>query len=862
MRAFPGAWFACVEVVRDRIERRHSETAQHLARKGSILQARLTALARVVFIGLFLAVSLSLLPAGAFAQAGGGAYGPTQPAAASVPVGMEELSGTIDSNRSQLDQVLATLRRENLDDQTLQSLRDRIDPIQLSLQDVIAKLAPHVEAIKARIAQLGPKPDDKAPPEAASITADREAQQVILNGADDLLKRARLLAVQADQVSDAIVSRRRAAFMKDLLEQSRSIFSPDLWRGVAKDAQHEVIALTQLGGDFLSRASSNLQGWRAPLFFALLAGIIGLAVPTVRIGRRILSRTSPVEDPDPLRKVLGACWSMLVTSIVPVAIVLLLVVLGAAFDLFSDRVTPLVRALVNAVAGISIMAGLVRGVLAPERPKWRLLPLTDLQATRIGNLLFSLAVLVFVTRSIDVVHDIIVSSVATTVLTRGIGTLLVAIAIGATLYRLPAATADDDECLGPRTDGRRDWLGVLRFFGWLLALMILLSVCIGYVALGAFTADQIVWISMVSLAAFLILQLAADLIDAQFRPGSMSGRFLTTNVGLRRDRLGQIGILLSGALRLVIFATAALLIVAPWGIESNDFAGTLRAAYFGFAVGGVTLSPSSLVTAVVLFALTLAAGRAFQSWLQTRFLPTTTLDAGLRNSIDTVTGYIGFIVAAALALAQLGLSFDKLAIVAGALSVGIGFGLQSIVNNFVSGLILLWERAIRVGDWVVVGADQGLVRRINVRSTEIETFDRAMMIVPNSSLVTGTVKNWVRADRIGRIKIELKVQFGSDPEKVRDALIATAKENENVTRMPAPSVLFTDIAAGGLSFELVCFVNDVETAARTKSDLHFAIFRRFAEEEISIAPAPAGPTMFALAPETRDALVSSLRTGE
>ena len=125
-------------------------------------------------------------------------------------------------------------------------------------------------------------------------------------------------------------------------------------------------------------------------------------------------------------------------------------------------------------------------------------------------------------------------------------------------------------------------------------------------------------------------------------------------------------------------------------------------------------------------------------------------DLGLRNSIRTSLGYLGFLVAAGLALGYLGLNYEKLALVAGALSVGIGFGLQSIVNNFVSGLILLWERAVRVGDWIVVGADQGFVRRINVRSTEIETFDRAQVIIPNSNLVSGVVTNLVRNDRSGR----------------------------------------------------------------------------------------------------------------
>lgn len=821
------------------------------------MQARLTVLARL-FAVLVLAF-LVLTPATRPAHAQPGQQTQDNDTPASPAAG--EMTRAVDSARSQLDQVLATLRREQLDDQTLQSLRDQVDPIQLSLQDVISKLAPRSEAVKARIAQLGPKPDEKAAPEAATVSTDREAQQALLNRIDDLLKRARLLALQTDQVTEAIISRRRASFLKDLLEQSRSVLSPALWRDVAKDARHEAAALRQLGEDFLSRASSSLVGWRMPVFFVLLAVIIGLAAPIFRMSRRILTRTSTVEDPGPLRKVLGACWYALVIAIVPIAITMLLLMLSNIFDLFSDRLDPLEKAVVGAVTRVSIMAGLARGILAPDRPKWRLLAMPDAAAARISHLLVILALLVAAMRVIEVLNEIVVSSVATTVLARGVGALIVSGVIAATLSGLPAE-ADDDECLGPRTDGRRDWFGLIRLVGWLMALVIFVAVCTGYAALGAFVAEQIVWVSMVGLAAFLALQLAGDAVDAQFRPGAVSGRFLATSVGLRRDRLGQIGILLSGALRVVVFIVAALLVVAPWGIQSNDLSGTLRAAYFGFTVGGVTISPSNLVTAVVLFAIALGVTRAFQSWLQDRFLPATAIDSGLRNSIGTVVGYLGFIIAAALALAQLGFSVDKLAIVAGALSVGIGFGLQSIVNNFVSGLILLWERAVRVGDWVVVGADQGYVRRINIRSTEIETFDRAMMIVPNSSLVTGTVKNWVRADRIGRIKVEVKVQFGSDPEQVRTTLIAVAKENENIARMPAPSVLFTDIAASGLSFELVCFVTDVESANRTKSDLHFAIFRRFREDKIAIAPPDAGPTMIALAPETRDALVSSLRAAE
>jgi small-conductance mechanosensitive channel len=214
----------------------------------------------------------------------------------------------------------------------------------------------------------------------------------------------------------------------------------------------------------------------------------------------------------------------------------------------------------------------------------------------------------------------------------------------------------------------------------------------------------------------------------------------------------------------------------------------------------------------------------------------------LRNSIRTSVGYLGFLIAAALALSHLGLGFERLAIIAGALSVGIGFGLQSIVNNFVSGLILLWERAIRVGDWIVVGQEEGYVRRISVRATEIETFDRAVVIVPNANLVAGLVKNWVRLDRVGRVRIPVAVTPRAEPEMVRDMLLAVARASEEVMKLPSPQVFFLGFGEPSLKFELVCFVAEVEAAARVRSDLTFDIYAKLRAGGLEVPP----PTPIAL----------------
>jgi small-conductance mechanosensitive channel len=157
-----------------------------------------------------------------------------------------------------------------------------------------------------------------------------------------------------------------------------------------------------------------------------------------------------------------------------------------------------------------------------------------------------------------------------------------------------------------------------------------------------------------------------------------------------------------------------------------------------------------------------------------------------------------------------------------------------VVNNFVSGLILLAERPIKVGDLVVVGGEEGYVRKISVRSTEVETFDRARVIVPNSYFITEKVKNWTLRDNIRRVAIPVGVAYGSDPRKVKAILLKAAQDNPNVMSSPAPSVDFEDFGADSLNFKLCAFVYDLTKAGSTSTDLRIAILEAFNEAGIAI----------------------------
>jgi potassium-dependent mechanosensitive channel len=421
-----------------------------------------------------------------------------------------------------------------------------------------------------------------------------------------------------------------------------------------------------------------------------------------------------------------------------------------------------------------------------------------------------------------------VASLNIAVAARALGATLIALTTAHALRRLGSPSA-----AGVRT-ARLDAATPARTLGWAVALVVFAAAASGYIAFANFLANQALFLSILASLLYLIDVIVRDGSDRLLEPDSAVGARLLGMVGLRHNVLAQIVVVVQGVVRLMIAVVAAAAVLEPWGVQSQDWLSSLRAAYFGFAVGGVTLSLSSMLAAAAVFAVAVFVTRLVQGWLNSRLLPHTQFDAGVSNSIITIVGYVGVIVAVLLGGAQVGLDTEKLAIIAGGLSVGIGFGLQSIALNFVSGLILLWERGVRIGDWVMVGADQGFVRRINARSTEIETFDRATLIVPNSNLVTGVVKNWVHTDRVGRILVALNVAYESDVEEVRQILIDAAKAQDLVAKIPVPTVLFAEFGEWALKFNLVCFVDDVETVGRVQSELNFDILRRMREANIRI----------------------------
>lgn len=762
---------------------------------------------------------------------------PAAPPPQAAPPEEAPAGPALDKLGASLKQIETSLESQSVTDQELQNLRQRLDPVARAIGAVIDRLTPRLGAFKDRLDQLGPKPAEGAPPESPAVTEERDNQQKLYNDTDELLKRARLLAVQADQTAAEITARRRALFTRSLFQRAASIANPAIWAYVWKEAPGDAAAIKSAFEEWLDALNERVDGQHLILFWGAIGLIVLLYIPLSRLALRVLARDSTVEDPGRFRKILAAWWIALVIAVPAAAIVFCFSLLLQYLDLSSTRFQPLLQASGGALLRVAAAAGIARGLFAPTRANWRLPKANDSVASGLVRMAVGLALVASAIQLFDAMNEITGASLPVAVSVHGLVALLGAIAISVELWRF-GNFAGAEDCLGPKIGNGTDWFDLLRAAAWIAAFVIFVSVLLGYAAFGSFLVAQFFWAGAVACVWYMLVILTEEAISAGFTFKSRFGRRLVSITGVPRNSLELAGVLISGAMKLALFGLAAILVLAPWGVQSSDVSIDLRAALSGFKVGETTVYPVSIFIAAGIFALALAAVHAVVNWTDSTLLPRMNCDVGLRNSIRTSLSYVGFIIAVSLALSYLGVSFEKLALVAGALSVGIGFGLQSIVNNFVSGLILLWERTVRVGDWIAVGSDQGFVRRISVRATEIETFDRSQVIIPNASLVAGVVTNLVRNDRTARIVIPLTVVASADPEKVREVLIAIAKANPLVLSIPTPQVLFTGMSASALNFELRAFVADVETMYRVKSDLHFAIFKRFKEEKFLETPPP------------------------
>ncbi len=356
----------------------------------------------------------------------------------------------------------------------------------------------------------------------------------------------------------------------------------------------------------------------------------------------------------------------------------------------------------------------------------------------------------------------------------------------------------------------------------------------GYIGLGRFAASQIIMTGAILAIMSIGFQTAHSLSNAELFANTFIGRLLHRRFELTDRTVDQTALVLGLALQFLVLLIGLPVILLLWGFQAEDILLFLDRTLTEIQIGNITISLIGILSGFAFFVVGLLGTRVFKRWLDGKVMARSGVDPGVRNSVRTMIGYVGVGLAALIGISAAGIDLSSLALVAGALSLGIGFGLQTIVSNFVSGLILLAERPLKVGDWVVTGTTEGFVKRIAVRATEIETFDKQSIIVPNSDLINGTVSNWTHRNRLGRVDIPVGVSYDSEPNHVVSVLTDIALANPRILRNPEPMIAFLNFGDSSLDFELRVFVPDITQSFVLRTELRLAIFERFKAEGITI----------------------------
>ena len=751
-----------------------------------------------VFAALLLA--LGLLAAPAFAQTSPAETARSAPDYQRWQQVAQRAEGAVDAGRAS-DAALEAVRAE------LARFRQQF----VSARDANAD---RIRTIQSQIDALGAAPAEGATeaPDIAARRAELSRQLADLRApglaAEEAFNQANGLIGEIDQ----ILAQRRASA---LLTQGPSPMNPVNWGEAARQlaaAAGSLRAETQRNWGNAARQ----EQLRDALPVALAMSVIGLVL-IVR-GRRWSMWIG-----DLLRRMGGrgtGVWSFVV-SLGRVA----LPVLGLIFLTEALLLTGLVG-----LRGTLLLENLPQWGLTLLSLRWlceRLFSRRDedaliqVPAERRSELRFygTLLAVVFVARDALAVFLEIENASEMTAAVAGFPLLVIAALVlfrlGQILSRAPLAGAEGEAHAVSGGFGR-----ILRLAGQASILVALVSPVVG--ALGYMNlAGAAIYPVIMTLALFgLVVVLQRFFADLY---GWLSGQGDSAREALVPVLIGFL---------LVLAAVPVLALI--WGARPAELIELWAVFNQGFSLGATRISPTNFLTFAIIFAVGYTITRLFQGALKTSLLPKTRLDAGGQNAIVSGTGYLGVFLAAIIAITAAGIDLSGLAIVAGALSVGIGFGLQNIVSNFVSGIILLVERPIAEGDWIEVNGNTGYVRNISVRSTRIETFDRSDVIVPNADLVSGTVTNFTRGNTVGRVIVPVGVAYGTDTRKVEAILREVAENHPMVLAMPAPNIIFQGFGADSLNFEIRAILRDVNWSLSVRSDMNHEIARRFTEEGIEI----------------------------
>lgn len=691
-----------------------------------------------------------------------------------------------------------------------------------------------IKLIEKRIEALGDV--DEKLPEARIIVQKRQEFRRELGDEKTRLSEIDILSAKIDELNLRIFDLRNQQLWGNLLNAEWAFINPAVFFQANQelfDLGVDIAKSPFLWYSHLSEDQRNIVKDNAIAVIIFIALISFLGYLLRRFVIRRWGYRADIEAPRLGRKFVAAFAVWCAYGIIPTAIIGFCLYWVVSAGMMSNSFLGVVLPSVLYYLLYVIMGrASCRVVLTPYNEKWRLINMPTDKARRITRAIYFTIALVGIFAFLQ--HIVTVGNYSLELLSYllAISSSIKAccvVWIAHIYFASEQPELSEEEETDDAYDENEGKTFRVGFFISIFSLSIIGLALFGYARLASFIINRSI-LSAIVLAAFSILRrLVYDIIQHLLLMGLWVKTFRVRRMFLRKIDF-WFGIIAEPILMLLLLAALLLL----WGVPFDIMQSTIYKAMSGFMIGGVKISLLSIFWGIVAFIVCLWIIKFIRYRIEFRLLEKTNIDAGTKHSLASGFAYIGYVLAGLLAIAIMGGNLTNIALIAGALSVGIGLGLQDVVNNFVSGIIMLFERPIKVGDWVIINGEEGQIKQINIRSTEVETFNRSSVIIPNAKVLSNSVTNLTHQNNWVRYAIKVGVAYGTDVELVKKVLLECAAAHPKVTKKPAPYVLFQNFGESSLDFELRFYVSDIWNGWSAPSDVRYIINRRFIEEGIEI----------------------------
>ena len=690
------------------------------------------------------------------------------------------------------------------------------------------------DSAQKKLNTLGEAPE-KPNSEPASIASQRREFTSLADKAKIQITQIDLLTTKIDDVNNLILKIRNRQLLNNILVKQSSIFHPqEFGKSLADFAvfvfeliKSPIIWYKNLPLDRQAVVNSNILLVVVSMLGALIAAYL-----LRRYIKRELGYRRSVEYPDYSQKVRAGIWMFVARGVIPAAIIgAFLLWLKNTPVVYADSFGLLLEKVAIYLLYYYLSKAVVKVVFIPYSSKWRIIEVADERARSVSSaLIFSAAAICSVSFFQDLADKMnyntsIVYSLK--IMANAVKAFCIIWVTRRALYdskSLSDEEISEDAPVADLTTSSK----VSMAIAFAMSVAFVLSL-FGYIRLSEYIIDRFI-VSALIVGVFYI---SNKFIFGMFHQLLLL-RFWVRTFRINRRTLVKTEFWFGLFLTPVIWIVAFFVLLAVWGVSVDLLLVRIKNFLVGFNVGGVHISITSILLGVFSFFIMLSLFKMLKNSFMNGRLSNIEMSDGIRNSVVSSINFLGFIISGLLAIAVMGGSLGSITIIAGALSFGVGLGLQNMVSNLAAGMTILWERPIKIGDLVNINGQEGTVKQINMRSTEIEAGDKSTIIVPNSDILSKSLTNYTYSGRTGRISVKVGVDYNSDIVLVRNTLLEIASSNPDVLANPAPAVALINFGDNSIDFQLSCSIGNVFIRSGVADDVREKIITRFRELNINI----------------------------